>query len=99
MCTDDKAESQKGSEGEEEEEEEEESEEQSEEDEVGIGGYSLRKRRPVIYQYQPVIQVRTVVIIKGFYGIYRGVGSISHLQLCSWCYNWCMKFIPPVLGC
>ena len=42
-----------------EEEEEEEDGESGSEDE-GEGGYFLRKRRPVIYQYQPVIQVKLV---------------------------------------
>ena len=38
-------------------EEEEEFEEEEEEEEEEFGGYHLRKRRPVIYQYQPVFQV------------------------------------------
>ena len=42
-------------------EEESESENSQSEDE-GEGGYYLRKRRPVIYQYQPVIQVREVTV-------------------------------------
>uniref|UniRef100_A0A1X7TLY5 Bromo domain-containing protein n=1 Tax=Amphimedon queenslandica TaxID=400682 RepID=A0A1X7TLY5_AMPQE len=47
-------------EGEEEEEEEvggEEEEEEEEEEDEETGYYNLRKRRPVVYQYQPVIQV------------------------------------------
>ena len=42
--------------GEEQVEEEEEEEEEEEDEETGY--YNLRKRRPVVYQYQPVIQVR-----------------------------------------
>ena len=44
----------------EEEEEEEEGEDDEEDEEVEdeeTGYYNLRKRRPVLYQYQPVIQV------------------------------------------
>ena len=39
-------------------EEEEDEEEEEEEEEEGGRGYYLRKRRPVVYQYQPIIQVR-----------------------------------------
>ena len=43
-------------EGEGEDKEMEEEEEEGEEEEGGRG-YYLRKRRPVVYQYQPIIQV------------------------------------------
>ena len=39
------------------EEEDKEMEEEEEEGEEGGRGYYLRKRRPVVYQYQPIIQV------------------------------------------
>ena len=46
-----------------------------------------------LFKYERLLLLKVFTVSTG------GVGSISHLQLCSWCYNWCMKFIPPVLGC
>ena len=50
-------------EGEEEEEDKEMDEEEGEEEEEGGRGYYLRKRRPVVYQYQPIIQVSISICI------------------------------------
>ena len=58
----DKADELEASEDEErEEEEEEEEEEEGEEGESSY--YNLRKRRPIVYQYQPVLQVWTRVCV------------------------------------